>query len=158
MIEREEGICRSLADRFGFLEGKYSIPRERRIFVEVSRENMLEVIEYAAGLGFNSLCTITGLDLGEELQSVYHIADKNGMVINVKVNVPKSDPVIKTVINIYNGSVFYERELEGMLGFKVEGLAQGRHYPLPDNWPEGQYPLRKDWKAEMMHKAKGGTE
>jgi Ni,Fe-hydrogenase III component G len=28
----------------------------------------------------------------------------------------------------------------------VTGLPEGSRYPLPDNWPEGQYPLRKDWK------------
>ena len=42
----------------------------------------------------------------------------------------------------------YERELVDLLGAKVEGLPPGNRYPLPDDWPEVQYPLRKDWKQE----------
>jgi membrane-bound hydrogenase subunit beta len=34
-----------------------------------------------------------------------------------------------------------------LLGIQVEGIPPGRHYPLPEGWPEGQYPLRKDWKG-----------
>jgi NADH:ubiquinone oxidoreductase subunit C len=101
-------------------------------------------------LNFNLLCTITGLDVGEDLQFIYHIANKDGIVINIKTNTSKSDPVINTVTGIYNGATFYERELEDLLGAKVKGLPEGRHYPLPENWPKGQYPLRKDWKPESV--------
>jgi Ni,Fe-hydrogenase III component G len=36
-----------------------------------------------------------------------------------------------------------------LLGIKVNGLASGHRYPLPDNWPKGEYPLRKDWKGTI---------
>jgi Ni,Fe-hydrogenase III component G len=39
-----------------------------------------------------------------------------------------------------------------LLGIKVEGLPEGRRYPLPDNWPQGQYPLRKDWDPSVLDK------
>ena len=39
-----------------------------------------------------------------------------------------------------------------MLGIKVEGLVPGRRYPLPDDWPKGQYPLRKDWDQSVLDK------
>jgi membrane-bound hydrogenase subunit beta len=41
-----------------------------------------------------------------------------------------------------------------LLGAQVEGLPQSSRYPLPDNWPKGQFPLRKDWKAEMLKEKK----
>jgi Ni,Fe-hydrogenase III component G len=41
--------------------------------------------------------------------------------------------------------VFYEKELESMLGFHVEGLPRGRRYPVAEDWPEDVFPLRKDW-------------
>jgi Ni,Fe-hydrogenase III component G len=37
-----------------------------------------------------------------------------------------------------------------MLGVNVEGLPEGKRYPLPDDWPDGQYPLRKDWNKKML--------
>jgi Ni,Fe-hydrogenase III component G len=35
-----------------------------------------------------------------------------------------------------------------LLGAQVEGLPAGRRYPLPEDWPQGEYPLRKDWKMD----------
>lgn len=148
----EETIKAELLQKFPQLEGKCEIIRQRRITLEVDRSRLIELLNFSCSeLKFNILCTITGLDVGDDLQFIYHIANKEGIVINVKTNAPKTDPVISTVLGIYNGATFYERELEDLLGAKVEGLPEGRHYPLPDNWPKGQYPLRKDWKPENIN-------
>ena len=50
----------------------------------------------------------------------------------------------------FSNAEYYEKELVDLLGFRVEGLPPGPRYPLPDDWPEGQYPLRKEWKPEML--------
>lgn len=148
----EETIKAALLQKFPQLEGKCEIIRQRRITLEVDRSRLIELLNFSfRELKFNILCTITGLDVGDDLQFIYHIANKEGIVMNVKTNAPKTDPVISTVLGIYNGATFYERELEDLLGAKVEGLPEGRHYPLPDNWPKGQYPLRKDWKPENIN-------
>ena len=70
-------------------------------------------------------------------------------MLNLKTTVPKDKPVIKTVTDYFKQAVLYERELEDLLGMKVEGLPEGRRYPLPDNWPVGDHPLRKDWKLKQ---------
>jgi membrane-bound hydrogenase subunit beta len=150
-MNNEEKIKIELLQKFPFLEGKCEIIRQRRITAEVDKNNLIELLSFSFNdLGFNLLCTITGLDVGDDLQFIYHIANKDGIVINVKTITPKSNPVINTVTGIYNGATFYERELEDLLGAKVDGLPEGRHYPLPENWPKGQYPLRKEWKTESM--------
>ena len=151
-MSNEETIKAELLQKFPQLEGKCEIIRQRRITLEVDRSRLIELLNFSfRELKFNILCTITGLDVGDDLQFIYHIANKEGIVMNVKANAPKTDPVISTVLGIYNGATFYERELEDLLGAKVEGLPEGRHYPLPDNWPKGQYPLRKDWKPENIN-------
>jgi membrane-bound hydrogenase subunit beta len=151
-MSKEEQVISELVQKFPFLEGKCTIIRTRRITIEAERINIVEILDYAkTNLKFDLLCTITGLDVGENLQFIYHIANYDGILINVKINAPKTDPVIKTVLDVYNGATFYERELEDLLGAKVEGLPEGRHYPLPENWPKGEYPLRKDWKSENIN-------
>ena len=37
---------------------------------------------------------------------------------------------------------------------QVQGLPPGNRYPLPDDWPQGQYPLRKDWNVSMLEGCK----
>ena len=53
-------------------------------------------------------------------------------------------------MDTFPGAELYERELVDMFGISVEGLPAGNRYPLPDDWPQGQHPLRKDWKKEML--------
>ena len=107
----------------------------------------MDVLAFAVkDLEFDHLLTITGLDTGECFEFIYHISGKDGILLNLKRKAKREDPVVITsVLPIFEGATFYERELEGLLGVTVDGLPEGRQYPLPDNWPRGQYPMRKDW-------------
>lgn len=155
----EEKIVSKLKEKFDGLEGKCSIQRARRITVDATGPDFMNIIEYISDTeGFTMLNTITGLDLGTEFQAIYHIANPNGTVINFKLNIPKDNPEIDTVTGIYQGGVLYERELKDMLGIIVKGLPPGHRYPLPETWPEGEYPLRKDWKQVGEFHEEGGTD
>jgi membrane-bound hydrogenase subunit beta len=146
MLEREEDIVKSLTGKFAYLQDKCKVTRVRRIFAEAPRENILELIDYIKNtLKFGSLCTITGLDAGEDYQVIYHIANDEGIVLNLKTNAPKPDPIFDTVTEFYNGAVLYEIEIRNLLGVDITGIPTDIRYPLPDGWPDGQYPLRKDW-------------
>ncbi|MDP4108841.1 MAG: NADH-quinone oxidoreductase subunit C [Bacillota bacterium] len=155
-MEKEASILQEIAKRFISLEGAGLIPAERRIYLEVPQEIFMDVIKFAAKeLGFKHLCTITGMDSASCFEFIYHISNDDGIVLNLELKAQKENPVISSVLPVYNGAVFYERELEGMLGVKVSGLPEGRQYPLPDNWPAGQFPLRKDWKPDKTAKEEG---
>jgi Ni,Fe-hydrogenase III component G len=88
---------------------------------------------------------MTGTDEGDTLGFMYHFASFNGMILNLKINAPKTKPVIKTVTDLFPSAEMYEREVIDLLGAKVDGLKPGRRYPLHDQWPENQFPLLKDW-------------
>jgi Ni,Fe-hydrogenase III component G len=142
----EQEILQKLTARFPYLDGKGRVARARRIFVDVPNENFRTVLGYAMKeLGFSILTTMTGTDDGETLGFMYHLASMNGMILNLKTSAPKTNPVIKTVTDLFPTGEMYEREVVDLLGAKVEGLKPGRRYPLHETWPEGQYPLRKDW-------------
>ena len=148
-MAKEEEIQQSLTRQFPALEGKLKLQRARRMWVEVALPDFESVLDYLRkSQGFVILTTMTGLDKGEYLGVIYHLAREDGIMLNVEVSVPKADPVIKTVTGVFPGADHYEREIVDLLGFKVEGLAPGFRYPLTDDWPAGQYPLRKDWKLD----------
>ena len=145
----EENIQSELVKKFAFLQGKVTIRRARRIFAEVPLDNFSEVFKYALkSLSFTMLCGITGLDEGATLAFIYHIAREDGIMLNIKVNAERNHPVIKTITSDFPGADIYERELIDLLGAKVEGLPEGKRYPLSDDWPTNEYPLRKDWKKK----------
>jgi len=152
-MNKEEEIQQELIKNFNFLEGKIRIPKVRRIFVDVPTDEFEEVLKFLMDkMNFKTLCTITGLDEGATLGMIYHLTRQDGIVINIKIGVPKDNPKIKTIIDYFPAAEFYEREVVDLLGAKVEGLPEGSRYPLPDGWPDGQYPLRKDWIASALVK------
>ncbi|MFA5143084.1 MAG: NADH-quinone oxidoreductase subunit C [Candidatus Omnitrophota bacterium] len=148
-MTKEESIQSELIKKFGFLEGRTRIQRPRRIFAEVPLDSFKDIFEYAVQkLGFVILSTITGLDEGAALGFIYHVGREDGIMLNIKVKADRVNPVIKTITGYFPAADIYERELMDLLGAKVQGLPEGKRYPLSDDWPPGEYPLRKDWKKE----------
>jgi Ni,Fe-hydrogenase III component G len=146
-MTNEEKIQSELIEKFAFLKDKVVVVRPRRIWAEVGLANFREVFAYVMGnLSFTMLCAITGLDETTSLAFLYHVAREDGIMLNIKVTVDRNNPVINTITGYFPGADVYERELMDLLGTKVEGLAKGTRYPLSDDWPTDQYPLRKDWK------------
>ena len=154
----ESGILARLTERFPALGEARAVTAARRIFLNVPADDFLDILAFAVHeLGFGHLCAITGLDDGGGFEFIYHISNLDGVVLNLKYQTRSGDGVvIPSVLPVFNGASFYERELEGLLGVKVDGLPKSRQYPLPDNWPEGQYPMRKDWKPAVTGILEGG--
>jgi Ni,Fe-hydrogenase III component G len=117
----------------------------RRVQVKTDREHLNAVLAYLKNqLGFTHLGTISGVDLGDNFEVVYHLSDA-GATVNVRILTPRSDPKIPSVCAVIPGAILYERELQDMLGLVVENIPDPRPLLLADDWPAGQYPLRKDW-------------
>ncbi|OJU09135.1 MAG: hypothetical protein BGN88_08225 [Clostridiales bacterium 43-6] len=145
---KEEAIVQGLKDTFGFSDETVIIKRARRITADVTIHEYREVIAYLKNeMNFTMLCTITGLDLTDTFQAIYHVGNDEGVIVDVKLTIQKQKPVIDTITDIYEGTALYERELIDMFGIQVKGLPEGNRYPLPDGWPVNDHPLRKDWKS-----------
>ena len=145
-----EDIIKELIKKFSFIEGKIITPRIRRISLSILQDNFFEVFDFLVkDLKFTHLCAITGLDEGPVLGFIYHLTTENGIVINLKITAPKEKPVIKTITPYFPCAEVYERELMDLLGAVIDTLAPGGRYPLPDNWPYDEFPLRKDWKPKV---------
>jgi len=157
-MELEQKVLDQIKARFAAVKTEEASLSVRRIFLSVPEELFIDVLSFCAGeLGFSQLCTITGLDAGDSFEFIYHIADAQGILLNLKLRMEqKENAVIPSVLPIYEGATFYERELNGLLGVKIAGLPEGRQYPLPDNWPAGEYPMRKGWipPAKRVDEAK----
>jgi NADH-quinone oxidoreductase subunit C len=148
-MSEEKKIKDELMKKFKFSEQEIIIPRTRRIFFNVELANFEEVFIFAAQeLKFAHLVSITGFDEQDRLGFMYHLAKDNGIILNIKTSVSKDNPVIKTVTKYFPGAEIYERELIDLFGAKIEGLPAGNRYPLTDDWPTDQFPLRKDWKPK----------
>jgi len=122
-----------------------SLAAPLRINVKVARAQLLAVLQYLKDqFGFTHLATISGVDLGESFEVLYHMASSLATV-NVRILTPRRDPKIPSVCTVIPGAILYERELQDMFGLVVENIPDPRPLLLADDWPAGEYPLRKDW-------------
>jgi len=88
------------------------------------------------------LSTITGYDNGREIEILYHfVAD--GVSLTVRAAVPKDVNRIDTITPVVPAAVLYEREVMDLLGVTMVGHPDPRRLLLPEDWPEGDYPLRR---------------
>jgi len=160
-MSKEEEILEKIKGRFGDNVKDITIKRSRRIFAETDMKNLREILRYAKDeLGFDHISTITGRDLGEELELIYHIAYQNAIELSIKTKIPKENPRITTIVDLYPSAGIYEREVHDLLGVVFEGNPDLSPLLLPDNWPEGIYPLRKDVSLEEIREIieKGGEK
>lgn len=140
-------LVAAIEARFPALAGKVVSPRARRVTADVERAAFRELFDFAVSeLEFDRLCAITGLDEKDSLAAIYALGRADGTLLSLKTRVPREAPVLDSVTDRFPGAANYERELDDLLGFEVRGLPAGKRYPLPDDWPKDEKPLRKDWK------------
>jgi NADH-quinone oxidoreductase subunit C len=71
---------------------------------------------------------------------------------SLKVEVPVKQPVLPTITSIIPGAILYEREVHELLGVVFSGHPNLSPLILPEDWPDGVYPLRKEWTHEEIKK------
>ncbi|GAG02626.1 unnamed protein product [marine sediment metagenome] len=81
------------------------------------------------------------------MEILYHflIEDIN-LLISLRVKLHKPKLEIDSLSPIFKGSNWIEREIHEILGINFRGHPDLRKLLLPDDWPEGVYPLRRDYK------------
>lgn len=93
---------------------------------------------------FDFLRMITGLDLGDTLGVVYHFyAYKTETPLTLRVEIPKDNPSIPSVMDIWPAAEWHERETYDLMGVIFTGNKDLHRILLPEDW-EG-HPLRKDY-------------
>ena len=123
-------------------------PERRRLFLKVAPGSLVAVttkLRDAYGVVF--LSTISGVDNGTTFEIVYHFSTPEAD-FNLRTEIPRDAPRVASITPVIPGAVLYEREIQEMFGIVVDGLPDPRRLVLPDDWPEGIHPLRKDWKHD----------
>ena len=123
-------------------------PSKRRIFLKVAPADLVPVAALLRDkYDMAYLATVSGVDKGATFEAVYHFASP-AVNLNLRVEVPREAPRLPSICAVIPGAILYERELQDMFGLTIEGIPDPRPLVLPDGWPAGQHPLRKDWKYE----------
>jgi len=98
-------------------------------------------------LGYDYLSSVTAVDYLPEgkMEIVYHVRKSTGgSPLVVKAQLDRENPVISSIVSIYPGAEFQEREIWDLFGIKFEGHPDLRRILMWEGF--SGHPLRKDWK------------
>lgn len=116
----------------------------------VRRERILEICTFLRDdpdMRFGFAMDLTGVDyLGEtpRFEVVLHLYSfENKRRVRIKARVPAEDPTIDSLVPVWAGLNWYEREAYDMYGIRFNGHPDLRRILLPDTFVG--HPLRKDY-------------
>lgn len=108
-------------------------------------------------MGYNYLSNVTAVDYidDDKMQVVYHLykVEEGGPHVYLKVDTDRDAPQVPSLVPIYGGADFQEREVYDMFGIRFLGHPNMKRILLWEGF-DG-YPLRKDWQEgyyEEEHK------
>ena len=111
----------------------------------VERAKIVDACAKLRAGGFEHLTSITAVDWKRRWEIVYHITMFGRKdLVTLKVELPYQDPRVPSVVSVWPGAGWHERESYDLMGIKFIGNPDLRRILLPENY-DG-HPLRKEVK------------
>jgi NADH/F420H2 dehydrogenase subunit C len=113
--------------------------------LEIDRTHLVAVCRFLRDqLGFDLLSCISGVDMLDHLETVYHLRSlTRGQLLQLKVRLDKEQPEVESVVSVWPTANWLERETYDMYGIRFVGHPDLRRMLLDDDF-EG-YPLLKSF-------------
>lgn len=115
--------------------------------VAVPAESLLDTARFLRDtLGFEMLTSVSGVDLGDHLDSIYHLRSiSRNWVLQLRVSLPASAPEVQSLVAVYPSANWLEREEYDLLGITYVGHPDLRRIMLDDEF-QG-HPLLKSFRS-----------
>lgn len=118
----------------------------------VKPENLVNVVQQLLDQHRARFVTSAGMDK-REVSGSYEVAnifalDPEKVFLVLHTPVDASCPEIPSFTPLIPGANWAEREVKDMIGVVPSGHPDPRRLILPDDWPEGVHPLRRDFRFD----------
>lgn len=142
-------LIKKLKEKFGQAIISAEEKKPLKVYVKVKKEKIREAANYV----FNELKARFQISAGTDTRNkdgnflITHIFsfDKDKIFLLLHVPIDPADPNIDSVTPVIPAANWAEREFRDMIGVNPVGHTDPRRLVLADDWPEGVYPLRKDF-------------
>jgi len=118
---------------------------EKRVYVTIKKEILPKIARYLFNDVRARFVIASGVDIRKAIEILYHFSmDEIGLIVSLRVILDKSNLEIESLTSIMKCASWIEREIHELLGVNFKGHPDLKHLLLKDDWPEGNYPLRRD--------------
>ncbi|MGD0478389.1 MAG: NADH-quinone oxidoreductase subunit C [Nitrososphaerales archaeon] len=153
-LKPEPARAKELASRITsrFPEVKVDYMREKRLKVTAPSARIKELATMVRDeLGFDHPSAVSGVDwiAKNEIEIIYFVSSASragfqDFVVALAEKIPRGNPVAPSLIDVWTGVEYHEREGQEMLGINFQGNPYKGHFLLPEDWND-MPPLRKDY-------------
>jgi NADH-quinone oxidoreductase subunit C len=165
VVDRLAGaLTRGDEEAFGRAVHRVVVDRGE-LTLHVRREHLVAVaraMRDVPELRFEMCLGVSGVHFpeqaGQELHAVYHLLSitHGSRRVRLEVTAPDGDPHIPSIVSVYPGVDWHERETWDMFGIVFDGHPALTRILMPDDWPG--HPQRKDYPlGGIPVEYKGGT-
>ena len=148
-MKREE-LAKKIKETLGDKALNWHHKSPDRIYLDIDPKNIIEIAGYFHNDLHARFNIASGLDTPKGFEILYHFTfDKLNIVFSIRVLLKdKNNPQIDSITKVMPAAEWIEREMWELLGINFIGHPDMKKLLLPDDWPEGKYPLRRDYTEE----------
>jgi len=142
-----QDLLQTIRERFSdAITGVYE-KSAKRVYIQIRADSIVRFAQFLfkdIGARFN---IASGVDGRTQMEILYHFTVEDiDLVISLRVVLPKTNLEIASLTPVFTAAHWIEREIHELLGVNFVGHPQLTRLLLPEDWPEGVYPLRKDYE------------
>lgn len=150
-MNREE-LLKDIKDKFKNDIIDFLDRSPRRVYIEIKPESLVKVASYIFKDLKARFNIASGVDTPTNTEILYHFSfeylnpEYLNVLISLRVKLDRDKPTVASLAPVFNGANWIEREMHDILGINFEGHPNLEKLLLSEDWPEGVYPLKRDYK------------
>lgn len=123
--------------------------KSKQVWLKIARESLIPTLQRLVEIHYPHVAVIASADTGAQVELMYHFYVYWGIpheeiLVTFTVALDKTDLKVPTITGLIPGALTSEREKQEMVGIEVVDIPDGRRLFLPEDFPAGVYPWRKD--------------
>ncbi len=145
----EANVLENVKSALGELVLDVQSARPNQVVIVVPADRVVDACRAVIALPGSRFAICTGIDTRDAVEVLYHFClDPDHYTVTLKTAAPKPFPELDSITPVVPPAEWIEREMMDLLGIKFRNHPRPERLILADSWPEGVYPLRRDYRHE----------
>ncbi|MBU1912079.1 MAG: NADH-quinone oxidoreductase subunit C [Candidatus Omnitrophica bacterium] len=142
---RQEAIIQNIKVRSDKDLSEVIHKSKNRVYCTINKNILPQIARYLFNEEKARFSIASGVDTRKAVEILYHFSiDEIGLIVTLRVILDKSNLEVESLTPLMKCAEWIEMEIHEMLGVNFKGHPNLKHLLLKDDWPKGNYPLRRD--------------
>ena len=145
-----EKIVKEIQESLGDKIKNVVIKNSQRVYIDIDPKDIREVGRYLWKDRGARYAIATTVDNRSSFEVIHHFSldREGGVMVSVRSLLSRDKPSMPSLTPVIKAANWIEREMNELMGVEFEGHPDMRRLVLAQDWPQGVYPLRKDFSEQ----------